>query len=346
MSRFLRRLGAHSRSIVVAAVAFALIMAVAVPAFGASASTVKIRVADESSTLFDAVRTVGQTAFVDSSGNSYAPTSAPTPLEALAIASQQGGFPFLVHDYGWAIMVNSINGEAAVDRAWMLWVNNRVATVGADAIALKAGDSVLWSYSPFTISDDGYTAIPALLPTEVKLSNATVATGSSLTVTAWQYSAEGTRTPLAGATVHVGSMVATSSADGTVALPMNHTGDFGVRVVKTGFVPSTTSTVHVRKAATVTRPVLSKKSIHRGGYVVVRSTLKSGSTRLADRTVRLWHRAKGTSTWVSGPAKTTGPAGGVTFVVRPTRSMYYRIRYDGSKTYKAVTSAATLVTVR
>jgi len=75
VSKLLRRTGAHSRCFLVAGLVFALAMAVAVPAFGATAKGVSIRVEGAYGTIFNSVRDVSNTVVTDSDATGHAETN-------------------------------------------------------------------------------------------------------------------------------------------------------------------------------------------------------------------------------------------------------------------------------
>jgi len=342
---FLRR-SAHSRFTITAVVAFALVLAFAAPAFGASAKSVHIRIEGANGTLFNADKTVGATTFTDSTGVSYSTTSAPTPLSALALASRLSGFPFEVKDFYGTLMVLSANGELPGPEpdfdGWMFRINGSETRPGdssdyytADGVRLRAGDNVLWYYGAWDAS-----------PLSVSPATSRLTVGETLVVTAKQLDVNGVATPVAGAAVHVGSVTATSTANGTVSIPMNAVGDFGVRAEKAHSIRSAIKIVHVRKASAFSGLKFSANKVEVGAVPVFSGTLLSGSTKLAGRTVRIWHRAKNSTTWVAGSTKVTSSTGTVRFSVKPKRSTYYRLTYGGSSTYAPVTSASKLLTIR
>jgi len=337
VSMFLRRSGARSRSLVTALAVFAVALALAVPAFGTTVKSVHIRIEGTNATLFSSTRTVGSTTIVDSIGVRHA--IAANPIAALDLAAQLGAFPYVVKDGAWGLGVDSVNGELPVPvdpyPGWLFRINGVRPDVGADALSLAAGDDVLWYYGTWDAS-----------PTVAVPSKSLVNVGDSLVVSAKQLAPSGVRSTLAGAAVHVGSLVATSAANGTVSIPMTAVGDFGVRVDKPGFIRSAVTTVHVRKATAVKSLKASANYVEVGAVPVFSGVLTSGSAKLSGKHVRLWHRTKGHSTWVAGSTKVTGSTGVVRFSVRPQRSTYYRLAYSGSSTYAPVTSASKLVTIR
>jgi hypothetical protein len=337
VSMFLRRPGAHSRSIVTALVVFAVALALAVPAFGATAKSVHIRIEGQHGTIFNGARDVPATAMTDNMGAPY--NVGVSAMAAIGVAGRLGGFPYVIRDTAYGESVDSINGENYLPDppyyGWMYRVNGVSLPIASDTAVLKSGDSVLWFFGAW----DAKPAVARPVTRLVKL-------GATLTVKARQVDDAARETTLAGAVVHVGSRTATASADGAVSLPMTAVGDYGVRVEKDGFIRSEVVMVHVRKATAVKSLKVSANDVEVGARPIVSGVLMSGTSKLASRSVRLWHRAKGSSKWVAGPIKVTGSAGTVRFTVKPLRSTYYRFTYAGSSTYAPVTSASKLVTIR
>jgi hypothetical protein len=346
VSTLSRRFGAHVRRTILASALAALVLAVcALPAF-AVAPTVHIRIEGGSGMLFDGTRAVGATSFTDSSGTSYNVTSAPTPLSALAQVSRTSGLSFFVKDYGTAIFVDSVNGELPGPGpdfdGWMFRVNGSETAPGhpsayysADSARLHPGDNVLWYYGAWYA-----------VPTALSVSSHDVAVGTTLTVTAKQLDEHGVATPLEGAAVHVGSMTATSSADGTARFGITSSGDVGVRVEKAGCIRSAIETVHVRKSTGITGVKASATDVEVGAAPVISGVLRSGSAKLAAKNVRVESRATNSKKWVAGQTKLTGLTGAVRFSVRPRRSSYYRIVFAGNGTYMPVMSSRVLVKIR
>ena len=331
-----RRLGVYSRGAGIALLAFAVALSIAAPAFASSVKSVTIRVEGSSATLFTGVRAVRSTTIADSTGRKH--EIAANPLAALDLAARIGAFPYVVKESAWGLGVDSVNGELPVPAdpypGWMYRVNGVSLPVGANVATLAVGDEVLWYYGTWDAS-----------PTVAQPSAKLVKVGRSLRVTAKQLDMQGVGSALSGATVHVGSRVATSGPNGDVTLPMNAVGDYGVRVEKAGCIRSALVTVRVRRPAALDRPAASATIVAHGSSAVVSTVLASGATKLAGKSVRLWHRAAGTAVWIAGQIKTTGLAGGVGFTVTPSRSTYYRIAFAGDGTYAPVTSAPKLVVV-
>jgi hypothetical protein len=338
VSKLSRRFGAHSRSALAAVMAFALAVTVVTPAFGAAAKSVSVRVEGAYGTLFSGVETVGRATIKDSTGKSFDVT--PSVLAALDVASRRGAFTYSA-TYSSGLSAFFVNSIAAEDWGhpsnawWQYRVNDKYGMVGMDRAELATGDKVLLYYGAEGAS-----------PTVASVAKRLVTVGQSLVVTAKQFDENGMTTPLSGATVHVGSFTATSTASGTVRLTMAGVGDYGVRIEKDGYIRSAITTVRVREATAIKSLAVSATDVEVGAVPVVSGVLTSGTKKLAARSVRLWHRAKGSATWVASQTKVTGSAGVVSFSVAPLRSTYYRIVFSGGTTYAPCTSASRLVTIR
>ena len=115
-----------------------LVLAAAlVPA--ALAARVHVRVEGKTTTIFGAPEP-----FV-------APAS--TPLEALEDASVLGEFFYHVKQFSFGPFVDQIGRYASTDTGgWLFKVNGAAPQVGADKVALKDGDRVLWYWADFSAS--------------------------------------------------------------------------------------------------------------------------------------------------------------------------------------------------
>jgi hypothetical protein len=109
------------------------LVATAVPA--ALAARVSVRVEGKSQTIFAPVPRVVQ---------------ASNALEALDLASLAGEFYYHVASSSFGSYVDQIGRfPAAGSAGWVFKVNGASPPVGADKVALKEGDSVLWYYAEF-----------------------------------------------------------------------------------------------------------------------------------------------------------------------------------------------------
>jgi hypothetical protein len=107
---------------------------VVVPA--ASAVRVHVRVEGKTHTIFGPTAPV-----VDAKANA---------LDALEAASKSGEFYYHVQQTSFGGYVDQIARYGAVaDAGWVFKVNGKSPPVGADAVSLKEGDSVLWYWATF-----------------------------------------------------------------------------------------------------------------------------------------------------------------------------------------------------
>jgi hypothetical protein len=334
VSKFSRRFGTPSRLVAVSLVLFAVVLA-AVPAFGSSVGPVSVRVEGASRTLFNRVIAVNSTTITDSSAATHAVD--PSPMAALAAAARLGGFPYVAKNYsGWGLYLGSVAGDVATGSAgWLYRVNGASLPFACDQAPLAAGDRVLWYYGTYDAS-----------PTVVVPASTLLRAGQILTVTAEQLDMDGVASPLAGATVHVGSRTAVSKANGTATFLMSAAGRYSVRAEKAGCIRSAVVSVKVRKRTAFRSLAVSDTGIEVGARSIVSATLVSGATRLGGRRVRLWRRVKGTAKWVPGQFRKTGSAGRVRFRVMPLRSTYYRFVFAGDGSHAPVASTPVLVAIR
>jgi hypothetical protein len=320
--------------------AAALLAAVIVAACGvtvALAATVNVRIETPERTIFSGPVTLNTRSVVDTGGVSYAESN--NVMSALVGAAQIGAFPLAVSYSGYGAFINSIDGEWPVWAPdtpwyWVLRVNGAFAEEGPSAFALKNGDTVL-----------EYAGADTASPT-VAVAPSVVVVGSTARIVAEQLDSNGVASPLAGATVHVGSRVATSDAEGAVLLPMNQVGVFGVRVEKTGFIRSGLSSMSVRYATAFTRFSADKNSVRSGATVTLGGTLACNGKGFSGRSVWLYTKKKGSSVWVGGAGVATNSAGKFSLKVRPRKSTSYKVVFAGDPTHVSATSATKLVTVR
>lgn len=112
-------------------------------------------------------------------------------------------------DFGLGICgvgTSKVSGKAS----WYLKVNHKGATVSGDAVKLKQGDEVLWSYAP---------SYP--YPNELALeAPERVETGVPFQVRVVSYDEKGKRKPVSGAKVSGGSTAAVTAADGSATVTL------------------------------------------------------------------------------------------------------------------------------
>ena len=110
-------------------------LAAVVLAPSALAANVKIRVEGKTTTIFGAMQPR---------------VAADNPLQALDLASVAGEFHYAVATASFGVYVNQIGKDpAAGTSGWVFKVNGVSPPVGADQVALKDGDTVLWYYATF-----------------------------------------------------------------------------------------------------------------------------------------------------------------------------------------------------
>ncbi len=101
----------------------------------ASAAVVRVRVEGKSSTIF---------------GATQPRASATTALAALESASMAGEFYYHVQTTSFGPYIDQIGRYPAGGSAgWVFKVNGKSPPVGADQVALQAGDVVLWYWAEF-----------------------------------------------------------------------------------------------------------------------------------------------------------------------------------------------------
>jgi Domain of unknown function (DUF4430) len=112
---------------------FVLLALVAAPT--ALAAKVKIRVEGRSTTIY---------------GGPQPTVTADNPLQALDVASTFGEFHYAIATASFGNYVNQIGKYAAAGSSgWVFKVNGASPPVGADQVALKDGDTVLWYWATF-----------------------------------------------------------------------------------------------------------------------------------------------------------------------------------------------------
>ena len=110
-------------------------LAALVLAPSALAANVTIRVEGKTTTIF---------------GAAQPRVAAENPLQALDLASVAGEFHYAVATASFGVYVNQIGKyPAAGSSGWAFKVNGVSPPVGADKVALKDGDTVLWYYATF-----------------------------------------------------------------------------------------------------------------------------------------------------------------------------------------------------
>jgi len=115
-----------------------------------------------------------------------------TALDALETASAIGEFYYHVRNASFGNYVDQIGRYPAAGNAgWVFKVNGALPPVGADAVQLKNGDTVLWYYAEFDASGTG----PMTLDLRRVGSNC---------YQVWQQDDQGKRTRAAGSILSIG----------------------------------------------------------------------------------------------------------------------------------------------
>jgi hypothetical protein len=160
----------------------------------AAAVRVHVRVEGKTRTIFGATAPV-----VDVKANA---------LDALEASSNAGEFYYHVQQTQYGPYVDQIARYAASGQTgWVFKVNGKSPPVGADAVSLKDGDTVLWYWAQF-----GVAGGPKTLVLEPAGKQATC-------YRVWAEDDNGVRTAPVGAVLHVGRtrIVQTQGATGAVA---------------------------------------------------------------------------------------------------------------------------------
>jgi spore germination protein len=94
--------------------------------------------------------------------------------------------------------------------------------------------------------------------------------------------------------------------------------------------------------------VTAPASVASGTAITVtgRLTRVTGGAAVANQTVTLQQKDAGTTAWKSVTTATTSASGGVSFRVTPTVNTQFRVVYRGNWSYKAVTSASAVTSVK
>jgi hypothetical protein len=170
-------------------------------------------------------------------------------------------------------------------------------------------------------------------PTVAVLSHSTVIKGTSATIYAKQLDKNGKASPLPGATVYVGSRVATSNAQGKVVMPMPRVGDFGVRVEKDGLIRSATTMLHVRCRTSVSNLWASKTSIYYRHYRhrTAKITLAGRLGVSGGRRVNLYYRTVGMRGYAYKTHAYVRSSGIFVFnnVKVPRKTTYFKVVFPG-----------------
>ncbi len=175
----------------------------------ALAATVKVRVEGKTQTLF---------------GPTEITVTASNALDAIEQASLLGELYYHVTTTSFGPYVDQVGRYGGTaSSGWVFKVNDASPPVGADKVALKDGDRVLWYYADF-----GPTGGPPTLSVKAAAQGCYTATA---------FDDNGKPTSVSGLTWHVGSKKTASGSTGTTYCPGKHKGLL-LRATATGAVRS------------------------------------------------------------------------------------------------------------
>jgi hypothetical protein len=178
----------------------AVVLAALVLAPSAAAARVHVRVEGAKTTIW------GSTApLVNVNAN---------PLDALEAASGIGEFYYHVQRTAFGPYVDQVGrNPASGQTGWVFKVNGQSPPVGADAVTLKDGDTVLWYFAQFGVAGGPKTLL--------------LERGGKGCYRVYLQDDNGVRTPAAGAVLHVGrsrTVQTQGSAQAAVGCPGRHRG--------------------------------------------------------------------------------------------------------------------------
>jgi hypothetical protein len=223
----------------------ALLGALAGPAFAAGPADVTVRVEGATQTLVPRTAVHTDTTPVNKDGqpaHTCSGTAAAGALEK-ATGGDWGGPWF----DGLGYNVQTIKGETHAYPApeyFSLWINHRSATEGicGTTTELQQGDEVLFFVDRCISDPQTFLCTNApVLPLELG-SPGRVAPGAPFNVSVVEYAADGTPSPVAGATVTGGSEPVTTDAAGIATVTVAVAGPFSMRATKANRAPSASET--------------------------------------------------------------------------------------------------------
>ena len=230
----------------------ALLGALAGPARAAGPADVTVRVEGAAATLVPrtAVRTDTTTINKDRNpAHTCSGTSAAGALEKATGGDWSGPW---FDGLGYA--VNTIKGETHAFPApeyFSLWINHRSASEGACGATteLQPGDEVLFFVDRCVADPVTFLCTnPPVLPLGLKAPG-NVAPGGPFTVSVVEYAANGTPSPVAGATGTGGAEPVTTDAAGNAVVTANVQEPFSLRATKANRAPSASELVCVSTGA-------------------------------------------------------------------------------------------------
>jgi hypothetical protein len=251
------------RPVLSAATTVCCLLAVAAPAAAASIP-VDLRVegaagrsltADRYLTDSTKIKTTKQPPNCNGSGATKqlaGPTALGTLVDGALVNSRLD--PLLVSDeFDFGLLVCGVGGDNAggASSFWLYKVNHVSPEVSADAFTVKPSDDVLW-YFVDGASNSG-DELELVAPPRVR-------PGQSFDAAVFAYDFQGTRRPVAGATVSGGGATGTTDASGVAHLSLDRRGNRTLRATLEPNIPSAPTKVCVNA-------VLSKCAAARGTRV-------------------------------------------------------------------------------
>lgn len=235
---------------ILAGVAAALAVSSSSAALAAGPANVSVRVEGVQQTLVPETPVTTTTAPVNKSGKQGETCTGTSAAGALEIAT--GGDWGGSYYGGLGYAVEHIKGESHTfpdPDYFTLWVNDRFSSLGVCGTELQEGDDVLFfvdrcEYDP---QEDRCTNEP-VLPLGIDAPDR-AAPGATFAVKVVEYSADGTATPVAGATVTGGDAPATTDAGGTASVTVAARGQRGLQATKPGRVRTEVEPVCVTDGA-------------------------------------------------------------------------------------------------
>jgi hypothetical protein len=184
------------------------ILAVVFASSAASAVTVSVRVEGKTRTLFGATDPQLQV------------TS--TALDALAVAASAGEIYYHLASGSFGSYVDQIGLYPALESGgWMFKVNGALPPVGADKVALKNGDRVLWfwaEFDPVTFAGPKTLQLAPSKLTRAELELQKRGHGKLFCYAAFAQDDRGASTPAEGAVLQVGSKRVVKTKNGRACI--------------------------------------------------------------------------------------------------------------------------------
>lgn len=164
--------------------------------------------------------------------------AASTALDVVKNAKDICDYTYDIKDSNFGQYLNEINNDIASGMTgWMYLVNYIAPNVGAADYKLQDNDFVLWYFGEF-----GWQVM------KLNLSSQKVDSGKSVTVTVEWFN-NNSWSPLSGATIHFGSDVATTDANGQANI-FPKDGFYKVFAEKQGYIRSNSVSLEVGQAST------------------------------------------------------------------------------------------------